>query len=118
MTTASKPTITIETTTNVWDIFDIVQPLAGHAVVAHAGGVRRRGRESSYPLSPRSDPGVRNYRTGLFRDTRLRRITYMATHCMFPAVRLAQMPGPTCPDCVSFASCVSLSAPSSCFRVL
>jgi hypothetical protein len=28
------------------------------------------------------------------------------------------MPRPTCPDCVSFASCVSLSAPSSCFRVL
>ena len=48
MTTASKPTITIETTTNVWDIFDIVQPLAGHAVVAHAGGVRTNG--SRYPL--------------------------------------------------------------------
>lgn len=46
MTTASKPTITIETTTNVWDIFDIVQPLAGHAVVAHAGGVRLTARVS------------------------------------------------------------------------
>ena len=29
----------LETTTNVWDIFDIVQPLVGHVVVAHAGGV-------------------------------------------------------------------------------
>jgi transposase len=33
--------VVIETTTNVWDIFDIVQPLVGHAVVAHAGGVRQ-----------------------------------------------------------------------------
>jgi hypothetical protein len=48
MTTASKPTITIETTTNVWDIFDIVQPLAGHAVVAHAGGVRLTACVSGY----------------------------------------------------------------------
>jgi len=31
----------IETTTNVWEIYDIVQPLVGHAVVAHAGGVRQ-----------------------------------------------------------------------------
>lgn len=33
--------VVVETTTNVWDIFDIVQPLVGHAVVAHAGGVRQ-----------------------------------------------------------------------------
>jgi transposase len=33
--------LVIETTTNVWDIYDIVQPLVGHAVVAHAGGVRQ-----------------------------------------------------------------------------
>jgi len=33
--------VVIETTTNVWDIYDIVQPLVGHAVVAHAGGVRQ-----------------------------------------------------------------------------
>ena len=33
---------------------------------------RRRGREGSYPPSPRTNPGVRNYRTGLFRDTRFR----------------------------------------------
>jgi len=33
--------VVIETTTNVWEIFDIVQPLVGHAVVAHAGGVRQ-----------------------------------------------------------------------------
>ena len=33
--------VVIETTTNVWDIYDIVQPLVGHAVVAHAAGVRQ-----------------------------------------------------------------------------
>lgn len=33
--------VVIETTTNVWDIYDIVEPLVGHAVVAHAGGVRQ-----------------------------------------------------------------------------
>ena len=33
--------VVIETTTNVWEIYDIVQPLVGHAVVAHAGGVRQ-----------------------------------------------------------------------------
>ena len=33
--------LVIETTTNVWDIYDIVQPLVGHAVVAHAGAVRQ-----------------------------------------------------------------------------
>jgi transposase len=33
--------VVIETTTNVWDIYDLVQPLVGHAVVAHAGGVRQ-----------------------------------------------------------------------------
>ena len=33
--------VVIETTTNVWDIYDIVQPLVGHAVVAHAGAVRQ-----------------------------------------------------------------------------
>lgn len=33
--------VVIETTTNVWDIYDIVQPLVGQAVVAHAGGVRQ-----------------------------------------------------------------------------
>jgi transposase len=31
----------IETTTNVWDIYDIVAPLVSYAVVAHAGGVRQ-----------------------------------------------------------------------------
>ncbi len=50
----------------------------------------RRGREGSYPPSPRTDPGVRNYRTGLFRDTRFRMIAYLTTNCLFPAVRLAQ----------------------------
>ena len=33
--------VVIETTTNVWDLLDIVQAWAGHAVVAHAGGVRQ-----------------------------------------------------------------------------
>jgi len=31
----------IETTTNVWDIYDIVAPLVSYAVVAHAGAVRQ-----------------------------------------------------------------------------
>ena len=31
----------IETTTNVWDVYDIVAPLVKYAVVAHAGGVRQ-----------------------------------------------------------------------------
>ena len=76
----------------------------------------RRGREGSYPPSPRTNPGVRNYRTGLFRDTRFRMITYSATNCLFSAVRFAQIPSPTCLDCVSFADCVSLSTPSPCER--
>jgi hypothetical protein len=32
---------------------------------------------------------VRNYRTGLFRDTRFRMITYSVTHGLFSAVRFA-----------------------------
>jgi transposase len=35
----------------------------------------RRGRGGSYPPPPRTDPGVRNYRTGLFRDTRFHNLT-------------------------------------------
>jgi transposase len=31
----------IETTTNVWEVYDIVEPLVSYAVVAHAGGVRQ-----------------------------------------------------------------------------
>ncbi|MBI4732001.1 MAG: hypothetical protein HY781_07725 [Chloroflexi bacterium] len=31
----------IETTTNVWDLYDIVSPLVSYVVVAHAGGVRQ-----------------------------------------------------------------------------
>jgi transposase len=31
----------IETTTNVWDVYDIVEPLVSYVVVAHAGGVRQ-----------------------------------------------------------------------------
>src|SRR3990170_3539838 len=33
--------VVIETTTNVWDIYDIVQPLVGRTAVAHAGAVRQ-----------------------------------------------------------------------------
>jgi len=33
--------VVIETTTNVWDIYDIVQPRVARAVVAHAGAVRQ-----------------------------------------------------------------------------
>jgi transposase len=33
--------VVIETTTNVWDVYDIVEPLVSYVVVAHAGGVRQ-----------------------------------------------------------------------------
>lgn len=33
--------VVIETTTNVWDVYDIVEPLVGYVVVAHAGAVRQ-----------------------------------------------------------------------------
>src|SRR5258706_4483047 len=33
--------VVLETTKNVWDIYDIVQPQVGRAVVAHAGAVRQ-----------------------------------------------------------------------------
>ena len=33
--------VVLETTTNVWDIYDIVAPLVSRTVVAHAGGVRQ-----------------------------------------------------------------------------
>lgn len=33
--------VVLETTTNVWDIYDIVAPRVSRAVVAHAGGVRQ-----------------------------------------------------------------------------
>ena len=33
--------VVVETTTNVWDIYDIVAPLVSYVVVAHAGGVRQ-----------------------------------------------------------------------------
>jgi hypothetical protein len=33
------------------------------------------GRGAGYPAPPRSDPGVRNYRTGLLKDTRIRTYT-------------------------------------------
>ncbi len=33
--------VVLETTTNVWDIYDIIAPLVSRTVVAHAGGVRQ-----------------------------------------------------------------------------
>jgi len=33
--------VVIETTTNVWDVYDIVAPLVNYVAVAHAGGVRQ-----------------------------------------------------------------------------
>lgn len=33
--------VVIETTTNVWEVYDIVEPLVSYVVVAHAGGVRQ-----------------------------------------------------------------------------
>lgn len=33
--------VVLETTTNVWDIYDIIAPLVNYVVVAHAGGVRQ-----------------------------------------------------------------------------
>jgi len=33
--------VVLETTTNVWDIYDMVAPLVNYTVVAHAGGVRQ-----------------------------------------------------------------------------
>jgi hypothetical protein len=59
---------------------------------------QRRGREGGYPPSPRTDPCVRNYRTGLFRNTRFRMVTYSATKCLFPAGRFAQIRQPSMSD--------------------
>jgi hypothetical protein len=33
---------------------------------------RRHGRDAGYPTPPAQNPGVRNYRTGLFKHIRLR----------------------------------------------
>lgn len=33
--------VVVETTTNVWDVYDVVAPLVSRAVVAHAGAVRQ-----------------------------------------------------------------------------
>lgn len=38
---SKRDAVVIETTTNVWDIYDIVEPLVTRAVVAHAGAVRQ-----------------------------------------------------------------------------
>jgi len=36
-----------------------------------------RGRTASYPTAPRTDPGVRNDRTGLFNVIRLRTLLHL-----------------------------------------
>jgi len=36
-----RDAVVLETTTNVWDLYDIVAPLASRTVVAHAGAVRQ-----------------------------------------------------------------------------
>ena len=76
---------------------------------------RRRGREGSYPPSPRTDPGVRNYRTGLFRQPRFRR--QHCCLCYSPQGGLPCFTGPACPDKVSFVGYDCLSAPSPCERL-
>ena len=69
---------------------------------------------SQLPGSPRTDPSVRNSRTGLLKDTRLRTPDQLGL--LFPSVRLACLSCPTCPAQVSFEGYVSLSAPSPCER--
>lgn len=56
-------------------------------------GMDRRGREGSYPPSPRTDPGVRNYRTGLLRDTHFR-TTAPISLLLFPTFVFALLPRP------------------------
>ena len=51
--------------------------------------LRRRGRQGSYPPCPRTDHGVRNYRTALFRDTRFRMALTFRRPSLFPALRFA-----------------------------
>ena len=48
----------------------------------------RRGRESSCPPSPRTDPGVRFSRTGLFRQLHFRK-RFTVSSWLFPTVRFA-----------------------------
>jgi len=76
---------------------------------------KRRGREGSYPPSPRTDPGVRNYRTGLFRQSRFRR--QQSCLCYSPQGGLPCFTGPACPGKVSFVGYDCLSAPSPCERL-
>jgi len=50
---------------------------------------RCRGRGGSYPPPPRTDPGVRYYRTGLFRQPRFRNTLINTASKLSPAVRFA-----------------------------
>jgi len=75
-----------------------------------------RGRGGSYPPPPRTDPGVRYYRTGLFRLPRFRNTLLNIAPKLSPAVRFALLVGPACPDKVSFTGYGCLSAPSPCER--
>ena len=84
--------ITATLGTNGW--LDLVRQRLALCKKRQASLGARRGREGSYPPSPRTDPCVRNYRTGLFRNTRFRMITYSATNCLFPVGRFAQIRQP------------------------
>jgi hypothetical protein len=46
--------VVLETTTNVWDIYDIVAPLVKYVVVAHAGGVRQIAEARCAPTARRT----------------------------------------------------------------
>ena len=48
-----------------------------------------RGRRGSYLPPPRTDPGVRYYRTGLFRQPRFRNTLFNSASMLFPAVKFA-----------------------------
>ena len=47
--------VVIETTTNVWDIHDIVAPFVTRTVVAHAGAVRQTPKHGSKPTRKTSN---------------------------------------------------------------
>jgi hypothetical protein len=52
----------IETTTNVWNVYDMVEPRVSYVVVAHAGGVRQIAERGSH-LPWRAVPGRRTRKT-------------------------------------------------------
>ncbi len=58
--------VVLETTTNVWDIYDIVAPLVNYVVVAHAGGVRQiaEAREDDKKTLSADPPADRGHCAG------------------------------------------------------